>query len=165
MDMVVSAPLQSSAQAGGGEYLSFRLGQEEYGIDILQVQEIRSYEAATRIAGAPDFVRGVLNLRGVIVPIIDLRLKFGVPAEFNSLTVTVVLSIASHTVGVVVDSVVDVQELKSSEIQPAPSFNQSVDAGHITGLGHVTQGDIERLLILLDINRLLAGTDLGLFEA
>ena len=175
MDIVPSTPTPAQpralptetrpATAQGGEYLSFRLGAEEYGIDILQVQEIRSYEDATRIAGAPDFVRGVLNLRGAIVPIIDLRLRFDVPAEFNSLTVTVLLSLAGHTVGVVVDSVADVLELNLRDIQPAPDFNHCVNTGHITGLGHVKQGDTERLLILLDIHRLLAGTDLGLFQA
>ncbi|MFN7673376.1 MAG: chemotaxis protein CheW, partial [Betaproteobacteria bacterium] len=110
-----------------GEYLTFRLGTEEYGIDILKVQEIRGYEQPTRIAGAPAFLKGVVNLRGVIVPIVDLRIKFGLgSAEYNSFTVVIILNIAKKIVGVVVDQVSDVVALASKDIRPAPSFSEAV---------------------------------------
>jgi len=148
------------------EVLSFRLGAEEYGIDILRVQEIRSYEACTRIAHAPHFIKGILNLRGVIVPIVDLRLKFGQPdAALDGSTVTIVLNVAQRIVGVVVDSVSDVLQLMPDQIQAAPEFNASVDAGHILGIGTVQQGDMKRMLLLVDIEKLLAGADMGLMGA
>jgi purine-binding chemotaxis protein CheW len=154
----------SSAAHAAREILSFRLGDEEYGMDILRVQEIRSYEAPTRIANAPAFVRGVLNLRGVIVPIIDLRLKFGLEPRFEAVTVTVVLNVAGRTIGAVVDSVSDVLQLAADQIKPPPQFTSAIDASHIIGLGSVKHGDAERLLILLDIERLMSSADMGLFE-
>ena len=135
------------------EYLTLCLGDEEYGIDILRVQEIRGFEPPTRIAGMPDFIRGVLNLRGVIVPIVDLRLRLGVESRFDAVTVTVVLNVAGRTVGAIVDSVSDVIQLARTQIKPAPEFNGAVDAGHVTGLGTVSQGERERMLILLDIEK------------
>ncbi|MDI4635913.1 chemotaxis protein CheW [Pelomonas sp. V22] len=156
MDIVASPLNQSPTRAIGGEYLSFRLGQEEYGIEILLVQEIRGYEPATRIAGAPEYVHGVLNLRGVIVPIVDLRLKLGLAAEFDPFTVTVVMNLGGRTVGAVVDAVADVLELLPAQIQPAPEFSSSLRATHITGLGTVRQGSLDRMLILLDIAALLS---------
>jgi purine-binding chemotaxis protein CheW len=146
------------------EILSFKLGDEEYGMDILRVQEIRSYEAPTRIANAPSFVRGVLNLRGVIVPIVDLRVKFGLEPRFEAVTVTVVLNVAGRTVGAVVDSVSDVLQLAADQIKPPPQFTSAIDASHIIGLGSVKHGDAERLLILLDIERLMSSADMGLVE-
>jgi purine-binding chemotaxis protein CheW len=154
----------SAAAHAAREILSFTLGEEEYGMDILRVQEIRSYEAPTRIANAPAFVRGVLNLRGVIVPIIDLRLKFGLEPRFEAVTVTVVLNVAGRTIGAVVDSVSDVLQLAADQIKPPPQFTSAIDASHITGLGSVKHGDAERLLILLDIERLMSSADMGLFE-
>src|SRR5205085_4790837 len=110
------------------QYLSFRLGREEYGIDILRVQEIRSYEAPTRIANAPHFIKGVVNLRGVIVPIVDMRLRFALAdVQYNAFTVVIILNIASRTVGMVVDSVSDVLELANEEIKAAPEFNGAID--------------------------------------
>lgn len=152
---------------GGGEYLTFRLGSEEYGIDILRVQEIRGYSAPTRIANAPPFIKGVVNLRGVIVPIVDLRVKFDLPdVKYDVVTVTIVLNIGSRVMGVVVDSVSDVLELSADQIKDAPEFNGCVDADHITGLGTVKQGEgedaTERLLILIDIERLMSSADMGL---
>ena len=119
----------AKASVAAREYLSFRLGTEEYGIDILRVQEIRGYEQPTRLVGAPEFIRGVLNLRGVIVPIVDLRVRFGIDAGFDTFTVTVVLNVAGRTVGAVVDSVSDVLELSADNIKPAPEFNGAIDAG------------------------------------
>lgn len=148
------------------EYLSFRLGAEEYGIDILRVQEIRGYADATRIANAPPFIKGVLNLRGTIVPIIDLRMKFNLPdVKYDSQTVTIVLNIGNRIMGVVVDSVSDVIEFKSDQIREAPEFNTTVDATHITGLGTVKTGDEERMLILLNIEQLMESADMGLVVA
>jgi purine-binding chemotaxis protein CheW len=149
------------ASGQGGEFLSFRLGAEEYGIDILKVQEIRSYEPPTRIANAPAFVKGVINLRGVIVPIVDLRVKLGCEAvEYNGFTVVIVLNVKGRVVGTVVDSVSDVLELGGDAIRPAPEMSCSVDSRCITGIGSVTG----RMLILLDIEALLTGADMGLFD-
>ena len=145
------------------EYLSFRLGAEEYGIDILRVQEIRGYAEPTRIANAPAFIKGVQNLRGIIVPIVDLRTKFDMAdVKYDSLTVTIVLNIGNRVMGVVVDSVSDVLELSPDQIKPAPEFNAAVDADFITGLGTVKTGSTERMLILLDIEQLMGSADMGL---
>ena len=147
----------------GGEFLTFRLGAEEYGIDILRVQEIRSYEQPTRIANAPSFIKGVVNLRGVIVPIIDLRLKLGCgSAEYNGFTVVIVLNVRGRVVGAVVDSVSDVLELGRGEIKPAPELSSNIDAHYITGIGAVKNGDAERMLILMDIEALMSSADMGL---
>ncbi len=157
----------TSRAAQGGEFLTFRLGAEEYGIDILRVQEIRSYEPPTRIANAPSFIKGVVNLRGVIVPIIDLRLKLGCDtAEYNTFTVVVVLNVRGRVVGAVVDSVSDVLELSRDNIKPAPELNSSVDASYITGIGTTKNGQgenaTERMLILMDIEGLMSSADMGL---
>ncbi len=147
------------------EFLSFKLGAEEYGIDILKVQEIRGYEEPTRIANSPHFIMGVINLRGVIVPIVDLRLKFRLgDAQYNQFTVVIVLNIAKRVVGIVVDSVSDVLALSESQIKPAPTFNAILDASYITGLGTVSSEGDERMLILADIERLMSGPDMGLVE-
>jgi purine-binding chemotaxis protein CheW len=156
-----------TSAAAPGEYLSFRLGDEEYGIDILRVQEIRGYEPPTRIANAPPFIKGVVNLRGTIVPIVDLRLKFGLgDAQYHGLTVVIVLNIARRVVGIVVDAVSDVLALTSEQIKPAPAFGKTLlDASHITGLGSVAHAEGERLLILTDIERLMSAPEMGLVEA
>lgn len=148
-----------TAQHVGGEFLTFRLGGEEYGIDILKVQEIRSYEPPTRIANAPEFIKGVVNLRGVIVPIVDLRLRLGCEsAEYSALTVVIVLNVKGRVVGAVVDSVSDVLELAKDAIKPAPEMASAVDASFITGIGSVG----ERMLILMDIEGLMASEEMGL---
>jgi purine-binding chemotaxis protein CheW len=158
----IARELAQRKAAHGGEYLSFRLGQEEYGIDILRVQEIRSYEQPTRIAGAPDFIKGVVNLRGVIVPIIDLRLKMGCDsAEFGHFTVVIVLNVKGRVVGAVVDAVSDVLELAGEAIRPAPELaSTAVDTSFITGIANVGQ----RMLILMDIEALMSSADMGLIE-
>lgn len=143
------------------EFLTFRLGGEEYGIDILRVQEIRSYEEPTRIANAPSFIKGVVNLRGVIVPVVDLRLKLRCDtAEYNGFTVVIVLNVRGRVVGAVVDSVSDVMALAPEQINAAPEMNASVDASYITGIASVG----ERMLILMDIETLMAGADMGLMD-
>jgi purine-binding chemotaxis protein CheW len=159
--------------ARSGEYLTFRLGAEEYGIDILRVQEIRSYEPPTRIANAPPFIKGVVNLRGVIVPIVDLRLKLGCDsAEYNSFTVVIVLNVRGRVVGAVVDSVSDVLELGADHIKPAPELASGIDSGFITGIGSIGSGQprdgqervAERMLILMDIEGLMSAADMGLMD-
>ena len=136
----------------GSEYLTFRLGSEEYGVDILKVQEIRGYEPATRLAGAPDYIKGVINLRGVIVPIVDMRLKFNLDqAEYGAFTVVIILSLRDRVVGMVVDGVSDVIQMAANDIRPAPEFGAVMDTGHIVGLGTVN----DRMLIVLDIERLM----------
>jgi purine-binding chemotaxis protein CheW len=144
------------------EYLTFRLDQEEYGIDILKVQEIRGYEPPTRVANAPDFIKGVVNLRGTIVPIVDMRLKFNCSkAEYNAFTVVIILNLRNRIVGVVVDSVSDVMELPAESIKAAPEIDSVIDSAAVLGLGSL--GD--RMLILLDIERLMSAPDMGLVSA
>ena len=143
------------------EFLTFRLGAEEYGIDILRVQEIRSYEEPTPIANAASFIKGVVNLRGVIVPVVDLRLKLNcATAEYNDFTVVIVLNVHGRIVGAVVDSVSDVLALTREQINAAPEMNTSVDTNFITGIASV--GD--RMLILMDIQTLMSGADMGLMD-
>jgi len=138
------------------EVLAFKLGEEEYGIDILSVQEIRGYERVTRIANSPDFIKGVVNLRGVIVPIVDLRIKFNIAAPtYDSTTVVIVLNLGKRTVGIVVDSVSDVTNLSAEEIRSAPEMGSSLNTDYLTGLGTLD----ERLLILLDIVRLMSSDE------
>lgn len=145
--------------AGAREYLTFRLDQEEYGIDILKVQEIRSYEPPTRIANAPAFIKGVVNLRGTIVPIVDMRLKFSCTnAEYNSFTVVIILNLRNRIVGIVVDSVSDVMELPAESLKAAPDVESVIGNDAVLGLGSVG----ERMLILLDIEKLMSGVDMGL---
>jgi purine-binding chemotaxis protein CheW len=155
-----------SAAATGGEFLTFRLGAEEYGIDILKVQEIRSYEQPTRIANAPPFIKGVVNLRGVIVPIVDLRMKLGCEsAAYDSSTVTIVLNVKGRVVGAVVDSVSDVLALDKDTIKPAPEMSSAVDTSFITGIGCVKNGEEQRMLILMDIEGLMGSEEMGLINS
>ncbi|MCZ8252684.1 MAG: chemotaxis protein CheW [Hylemonella sp.] len=150
---------EGKVAASPREYLTFRLDQEEYGIDILKVQEIRGYEKPTRIANAPAFIKGVVNLRGTIVPIVDMRLKFNcAKAEYNSFTVVIILNLGHRVVGIVVDSVSDVMELAQENIQAAPEVDATIDGSAVVGLGSV--GD--RMLILLDIEKLMSSVDMGL---
>jgi len=155
------AQSRAAAEEAGREFLTFRLGAEEYGIEILKVQEIRGWEVPTAIAGTPEFIKGVINLRGTIVPIVDLRLKFGLEkANYDEFTVVIILSVARRVVGIVVDAVSDVVTLAPQEIRPAPEFGAAVDARFITGLG--TLG--ERMLVLADIERLMTSRDMQLVE-
>ena len=135
------------------EFLAFKIGNEEYGVDILRVQEIRSYEKPTTIANAPADLKGVVNLRGVIVPIIDLRLKLGLTAvQYDHLTVVIVLNIGRRVVGVVVDGVSDVLTLEREQLRPVPSLDSNLDPDHFLAIGTVDN----RMLILLAIEKLLA---------
>jgi purine-binding chemotaxis protein CheW len=157
--MGVMEKLNDATTSGAREYLTFRLDQEEYGIDILKVQEIRGYEPPTRVAEAPNFIKGVVNLRGTIVPIVDMRLKFNcAQAEYNSFTVVIILNLRNRIVGIVVDSVSDVMELPAENIKPAPDLDSGIDNAAVLGLGSL--GD--RMLILVDIERLMSASDMGL---
>ena len=146
-----------TSAANAGEYLSFTLGNEQYGVDILKVQEIRGYDQVTRVPDAPDYIKGVINLRGTIVPVIDLRLKLRLEnANYDAFTVMIVLNVEQRVVGIVVDSVSDVIELNAEHIRPTPEFGAAVDTRFINGIG--TQD--ERMLILLDIETLLDTAEL-----
>ena len=139
------------------EVLVFVLGAEEYGVDILKVQEIRGYEKVTAIPGAPAYLKGVVNLRGTIVPVIDLRIKFGMAEpRYDSFTVVVILRLAGRTVGVVVDGVSDVVQLGERDVKPAPQLGSLVDADFLAGLA--TRDD--RMILLLDIEKLLSTGEL-----
>ena len=135
------------------EVMAFRLGNEEYGIDILTVQELRSYEVTTKVANAPDYLKGLLNLRGVIVPIIDMRIKLNLgDAVYDESIVIIILSIRDQTIGIVVDSVSDVMKLTPDQIKPAPTAGTQIDSQYLTGLGTLEN----RLITLLDIAGLLS---------
>jgi purine-binding chemotaxis protein CheW len=152
---------QTSGEVAGKEFLAFTLGQEEYGIDILRVQEIRGYESVTRIANAPEFVKGVVNLRGIIVPIVDMRIKFnlGTPT-YDQFTVVIILSIGGRVMGMVVDSVSDVTTLTPDQVKPAPEMGTTFDSDYLIGLGTLN----ERMLILVDIDKLMSSPEMGLIE-
>jgi purine-binding chemotaxis protein CheW len=157
---------EAAGAVQGGEFLTFRLGTEEYCVDILLVQEIRSFEQPTRIANAPSYIKGVMNLRGVIVPIIDLRMKLGCEnVLYNHMTGVIVLNVRNRVVGAVVDSVSDVLALSSESIQPAPKLNASVDTRFIKGICSVSVADLERMLIVVDIDGLVGVEEMGLAEA
>ena len=146
----------------GQEFLIFTLGDEEYGIDILKVQEIRGYDQVTRIANTPAFIKGVTNLRGVIVPIIDLRVKFAQKGvSYNENTVVIVLNLDHRVVGMVVDGVSDVLSLTNEQIRPAPEFAVTLATEYLTGLGSLG----ERMLILVDIEKLLSSEEMSLIDA
>lgn len=143
----------------GHEFLAFTMGDEEYGLDILKVQEIRGYEAVTRIANAPAFFKGVMNLRGVIVPIVDMRIKFnlGTPT-YDEFTIVIVLNLGGKVVGMVVDSVSDVTTLSAQQIRPAPDMAGVFDSDYLIGLGTLD----ERMLILVDIEKLMGSAEIGM---
>ncbi|ASV55894.1 MULTISPECIES: chemotaxis protein CheW [Lelliottia] len=150
-----------AGEPSGQEFLVFTLGDEEYGIDILKVQEIRGYDQVTRIANTPSFIKGVTNLRGVIVPIVDLRVKFSQgDVEYNDNTVVIVLNLGQRVVGIVVDGVSDVLSLTADQIRPAPEFAVTLSTEYLTGLGAL--GD--RMLILVNIEKLLNSDEMALLD-
>ena len=157
------ASVQAAAAArlaSPGEYLTFRLGGEEYGIALGAIQEIRGYQQPTRIAGAPDDICGVLNLRGDIVPIIDLRLRFALEPRIDASTVIVVVNVRGSTVGIVVDAVSDAIGLTRQDIKPAPALGNVASVEHITGVAVVDRDATTRLFILLDIEHLVSDATL-----
>ena len=160
----MSYSTQTQAQTeevAGNEFLAFTLGQEEYGIDILKVQEIRGYEPVTRIANAPDFIKGVVNLRGIIVPVVDMRIKFNLgEPSYDQFTVVIILNIAGRVMGMVVDSVSDVTTLTPEQIKAAPEMGTTFDTDYLIGLGTLD----ERMFILVDIDKLMSSDEMGLIE-
>jgi purine-binding chemotaxis protein CheW len=149
------------ADAVSSEYLVFSLGDEEYAVDILKVQEIRGYENVTRIANVPEFIKGVTNLRGVIVPIIDLRLKFHLDkVEYGGQTVVIVVNVDDRIVGIVVDGVSDVMSLSPDQIKPAPEFGVTLSSDYLSGIGSLE----DRMLVLVDIEKLLTHEEMQLVE-
>jgi len=156
-----TAAITPSRQSVGGQFLSFTLGGESYGVEILRVQEIRGYDSVTTIAHAPTFVKGVINLRGTIVPIVDLRIKFALgEARYDEFTVVIILSVVDRVIGVVVDGVSDVIDLAPEAVQPAPRLGAVVDTNYILGMGSRE----DDMIILVDIERLLGSADFGLLE-
>jgi len=156
---MIAAHATTDAHVGASEFLAFQLGEEEYGIDIQKVQEIRAYEPVTRMANALPYVKGVVNLRGIIVPIIDMRIKLelGEPT-YDHLTVVIILNIAGRTIGMVVDRVSDVITLTADQIKPAPDMGSAVSTDYLVGLGTIE----DRMLVLVDIDRLMTSDDMGL---
>ena len=143
------------------EFLSFVLGDENYALDIMSVKEIRGYEAVTKIANAPTFVKGVLNLRGDIVPIVDLRMKFHIgQATYNEFTIVIMLSVNERIVGVVVDAVSDVVKLSAQKILPPPEFGVSFDSRFLRGLATVDN----KMIILVNIAALINSDELSLMD-
>jgi len=150
---------EKAAESQNRELLTFTLGNEEYGIDILKVQEIRGYDAVTTIANSPEFIKGVINLRGIIVPILDMRIKFSLGnVTYNNLTVVIILNVANRVVGMVVDGVSDVIALTPEQIKAAPEFSSSLDMEYITGMGTVD----DRMIIVIDIEKLMTSGDMDL---
>ncbi len=160
-NVAIEMPGEMDATAPVQEFLTFRLGDEEYGIDILKVQEIRGYDAITQISNAPEFIKGVVNLRGTIVPIVDMRIKFRLgQATYDQFTVVIILNVDTRIVGIVVDGVSDVLSLSSDQMRPTPGLGSMIDIEFITGLGRID----ERMLILVDIAKLMNSVSMGLLE-
>jgi len=158
----MSTVAKLAGEPSGQEFLVFTLGDEEYGIDILKVQEIRGYDQVTRIANTPSFIKGVTNLRGVIVPIVDLRVKFNQnDVEYDDNTVVIVLNLTQRVVGIVVDGVSDVLSLAADQIRPAPEFAVTMSTEYLTGLGALG----ERMLILVNIEKLLNSDEMALIDS
>jgi purine-binding chemotaxis protein CheW len=160
-DQTSNASASGNKDIAGHEFLAFTLGSEEYGIDILKVQEIRGYETVTRIANAPEFIKGVINLRGIIIPVVDMRIKFklGTPV-YDQFTVVIILNIGGRVVGMVVDSVSDVTTLTPEQVKPAPEMGTAFSTDFLIGLGTID----ERMLILIDIDKLMSSSEMGLIE-
>ena len=159
---------QQAGDSDGSQFLTFMLAGEEYGVDILRVQEIKGWDNATPIPNTPDYIRGVINLRGTIVPIIDLRRRFGLePVEYGPVTVVIVLRVmsansdTSRVMGVVVDAVSDVYNVQDNDVKPAPDFGDVVDVAFVRGLATLE----DSMVIILDIDRLLNSDALALMDS
>lgn len=160
--MSMDEQITGTVESGVQEYLTFTLGKEEYAMDILKVQEIRGYDSVTHIANSPEFMKGVINLRGVIVPIIDMRIKFNLgKVDYDDFTVVIIMNVLSRVIGIVVDGVSDVVTLTPGQIKPAPEFGSTLDTRYITGIGTVNDG----MLILVDIEQLMGSVDMQLVES
>lgn len=157
-----NAAVQQSVTAGDDrEFLSFVLGEEHYALDITTVKEIRGYEQVTKIANAPPFIKGVMNLRGDIVPVVDLRIKFNVgTATYDEFTIVIMLNVQERIVGIVVDGVSDVIRLSEEEMLPPPEFGVAFDSRYLHGLADVD----ETMVILVNIESLITSNELGLVD-
>jgi purine-binding chemotaxis protein CheW len=157
--IVTFTPPSGPQEIAVHEFLAFKLGDEEYGMDILRVQEIRSFEKPTHLANAPAYILGVVNLRGVIVPVIDMRIKFDLAqVNYDTFTVVIVLNIGKQVVGMVVDGVSDVITLTPEQIRPVPEFSSAIGSDHLLAIGSLEN----RMLILLDIEKLMTSAEMGL---
>ncbi len=153
--------LATKAKTKGGKFLTFVLNNEVYGIEILKVREIIGIMDVTNVPQTPDYMKGVINLRGKVIPVIDLRLKFSMPEEEQtSETCTIVVEVDSASIGLIVDSVSEVMEISGDEIEDAPQFGQGIDTNFITGLGKTK----ETIVILLDIAKVLSAEELAMVE-
>lgn len=146
----------------GAEYLVFTLGKEEYGIDILKVQEIRGYDQVTSIANTPPFIKGVINLRGTIVPIVDLRIKFNIgQPTYDQFTVVIILNVVGRVIGIVVDGVSDVISMSAEQVRPSPELGSALDTQYLKGLGTID----DRMIIITDIEKLLTSKEMELMDS
>jgi purine-binding chemotaxis protein CheW len=158
MEQLDTLSSQISFATDGSQYLTFRLRDEEYGVEILKVQEIKGYSAITPVPNTPAYLKGVMNLRGTIVPVVDLRAKFAMEAaEYTAFTVIIVLTVGTKVMGLIVDAVSDVLNIPKTDIQATPDFGAQVDARFISGMAKAG----EKLVVLLDIDRVLGGVDLA----
>jgi purine-binding chemotaxis protein CheW len=156
MEQLDTLSSQIGFATDGGQYLTFRLGEEEYGVEILKVQEIKGYSTVTPIPNTPTYLKGVMNLRGTIVPVVDLRSKFAMAdAEYNQFTVIIVVTVGTKVMGLIVDAVSDVLNIPQGDIQATPDFGGQVDARYINGMARTS----DKLVVLLDIDRVLGGID------
>lgn len=161
MEQLDALSTQIGFATDGSQYLTFTLGQEEYGVEILKVQEIKGALAITPIPNTPEHIKGVMNLRGTIIPVVDLRRKFGLQAgEANAFTVIIVVKVGPKVMGLIVDGVSDVLNIPITDIQATPDFGSQVDARFISGMAKAG----ERLVVLLDIDRVLGSEDLAALE-
>jgi purine-binding chemotaxis protein CheW len=162
MTSLETSMAQKPGEQAGREYLAFSLGGEEYAIDILKVQEIRAYERVTRIANLPAFIKGVMNLRGAVVPAVDLRVRFNVgAAEYNASTIVIVINIGQRTIGMVVDGVSDVVILKPADVRPAPQIAGVLTSDFLEGVAILDK----RMLIIVDLDGLMTSKEMGLLES
>jgi len=151
----------STAKTINEEFLTFSLADEHYALDILSVKEIRGYEAVTKIANAPAFIKGVINLRGDIVPIVDLRIKFNVgSATYDEFTIVIVLHVHDRIVGIVVDGVSDVVNVSKEQLRPPPNFGVAFDSRYLLGLATIN----EQMIIFVDINQLITSEEITLLN-
>jgi purine-binding chemotaxis protein CheW len=150
--------LADSQTGVGNQYLTFCLGDEEYGLEILRVQEIKGYSKITPLPNTPPEVKGVMNLRGAVVPIIDLRTKLGLPVtEYDRFTVIIIANVGNRIVGVVVDAVSDVLDVTTDDIVPTPEFGGGTDTSYLSGMARIG----ERLVTLLNLDHLVGTKELA----
>ncbi|MCL6471581.1 MAG: chemotaxis protein CheW [Firmicutes bacterium] len=153
---------EAISKGTGDQFVTFTLEGEEYGVEILKVQEIIGYQGFTKVPNVPDFVKGVLNLRGSVVPVIDLRLKFSMKEkEYDKFTVILILEVKERIIGVIVDAVSDVVSLTEDDIQPTPDFSSGIRADFIASMGRKD----DKLIIILDIDKVLSESELEVLEA